>query len=546
MKPIYLTEIERCQSSFDGALMLQEIQSKVSKIIESRSYKKILDSQVPLYVSIVANPNSIRVKDLQKLENNIYLQISTDIENDYTIYSIVSRFSTITLPQSVESCLIGLSTKNISEQSGNENTTKTDEESIEFIAQTSSVTFDDLILSNEIKERLLRALAIIKNRDLIFDTWNFKKIDKATKSILCFYGPAGTGKTETAKAVGSYLGKKIIFSSYAQIESQYVGVGAKNLHAIFKAAEMQDALLFFDEADSFLSNRLSKTESSSDKHYNRMSNELFQLLENFNGCVIFATNLLTDVDNAFKSRIIDSIRFELPDEEARLSIIKLMIPNEFPLSASLTEEEYSRLIDLSNGFSGRDIRKAILLTLARASTLSVSSEKLVFDVEDIAVGFENVKKSKQQMDEEINGIEIDPAIGQELLDSQIFKEKLVTIAKLALNVESAKNIRAKNIYRELTYSILGVASENIELQDDETIQSVCCNITEKQKIELLDVAIKVLTVDGYLSDREREFLQDVMANCSITKATMEQICSYADSMAQANSTFINIETSMNK
>ena len=165
MKPIYLTEIEQCQSSFEGAFILQELQSKVSKIIESRSYKKILDSQVPLYVSIVANPNSIRVKDLQKLENNIYLQISPDIENDYTIYSIVSRFSTITLPQSVESCLIGLSTKNISEQSGNENTTKTDEESIEFIAQTSSVTFDDLILSNEIKERLLRALAIIKNRD---------------------------------------------------------------------------------------------------------------------------------------------------------------------------------------------------------------------------------------------------------------------------------------------------------------------------------------------------------------------------------------------
>ena len=89
-----------------------------------------------------------------------------------------------------------------------------------------------------------------------------------------------------------------MIASYASIESKWVGEGPKNLRRIFSDAEEQDAILFFDEADSFLSKRVSNAETGSDKHYNRRSNEMFQLLESYNGIVIFATNLVSDFDTA--------------------------------------------------------------------------------------------------------------------------------------------------------------------------------------------------------------------------------------------------------
>lgn len=82
-----------------------------------------------------------------------------------------------------------------------------------------------------------------------------------------------------AHALASELKKKIMIASYASIESKWVGEGPKNLRRIFSDAEEQDAILFFDEADSFLSKRVSNAETGSDKHYNRMSNEMFQSLD---------------------------------------------------------------------------------------------------------------------------------------------------------------------------------------------------------------------------------------------------------------------------
>ena len=518
---------------------LKLLQKQVASIVEDRQYRQILDSDVPLYVYLYANPDAKQLEDAQKKENGVYIRKTSEIEDDFSIYAIVERLGRMRYcPEYIETCLIVLSSMELS----NKPTDLIDnEEKPLFVAESPTKTFDDLILSDDVKNRIFNALAIVQNRELIFETWNFNKIDNATKSILCFYGPAGTGKTETAKAIGTYLHKKIIFSSYAQIESKYVGDGAKNLHAVFKAAEEQDALLFFDEADSFLSNRLSKTESSSDKHYNRMSNELFQLLETFNGCVIFATNLLSDIDKAFKSRIIDSIKFELPNEEARRKIISLMIPSAFPLEHPLSGEELKKLVDSSEDFSGREIRKAVLLALAKASVDFVDGRKQQFSIDDILYGFEEVKRVRREIEDEVDGVNLDPKIGQKLLDTQIFNEKLVSMAKLALNVENPNDEHAVRIYKEISQSLLRVASEDVKLSENETIGAICSDIKDlQQRTELLDIAIKVIAADGSVSEKEGGFLDDVMANLSIPSDMIGQIKSYAFSVANTNAELITI------
>ncbi len=254
---------------------------------------------------------------------------------------------------------------------------------------------DKVILDNLTHNQILRAIALINNQTLIFDTWGFRDVDPNTKTILCFYGAPGTGKTMCAHAIAKKIGKNILIASYASIESKWVGEGPKNMRKIFEDASNQDAILFFDEADSFLSKRVNNAETGSDKHYNRMSNEMFQLLEDFDGVVIFATNLVTDFDKAFKSRILSFVEFTLPDSNTRKKLIQSMIPSKLPLVTPLTEYEYEILSSASDGFSGREIRKALLTSLSEAALNS----RTTLSIDDLLIGFVSVQSERKAIED---------------------------------------------------------------------------------------------------------------------------------------------------
>lgn len=275
-----------------------------------------------------------------------------------------------------------------------------DDETVKsFEAVAPKYKLSNMILDKSTKQQLERAITLIRNQKLIFEDWGFKEIDPFTKTILCFYGSPGTGKTMCAHALATELGKKIIIASYASIESKWVGEGPKNLRKIFQDAEEQDAILFFDEADSFLSKRVQNAETGSDKHYNRMSNEMFQLLENYNGIIIFATNLVADFDKAFKSRILAFIEFTLPDEDTRARLIQVMTPRNLPMAKPLTLEELKELAVAIDGFSGREIRKGMLTVLSDGAMRGIKS----FTFEDFVRGFKAVKKDTESIEASISG-----------------------------------------------------------------------------------------------------------------------------------------------
>lgn len=267
-----------------------------------------------------------------------------------------------------------------------------------FMAISPKYKLDKVIMSVETKRQIERAITLIRNQKKIYQDWGFSEIDPHTKTILCFYGSPGTGKTMCAHALASELSKNILIASYASIESKWVGEGPKNLQRIFKDAKEQDAILFFDEADSFLSKRVNNAETGSDKHYNRMSNEMFQLLEDYNGIIIFATNLVTDFDKAFKSRILAFIEFKKPDLEARKRLIQIMIPSNLPMISPLSDNNLDELSQLSDGFSGREIRKAMLTTLSEGAMNGVNS----FSMNEFLNGFSSVKKETEAIDLTMN------------------------------------------------------------------------------------------------------------------------------------------------
>ncbi len=129
--------------------------------------------------------------------------------------------------------------------------------------------------------------------------------------------------------------------------------------------------MFFDEADSLLSKRLTNISQGSEQSINSMRSQLLICLEEFKGIVIFATNLVINYDKAFLTRLI-SIEFPIPDVETRVKIWnvhikpvddgkehKLNIPLASDVNVSELAEKYE--------FVGREIRNAVVNACVNAA-----------------------------------------------------------------------------------------------------------------------------------------------------------------------------------
>lgn len=261
--------------------------------------------------------------------------------------------------------------------------------------------FSQIVLSDHIKQQIEDAINIIQYKDLIYNKWGFYEVDTIPKSVLNFYGPPGTGKTMCAHAISKKLGKKLLALNYAEIESKYVGDAPKNLQRAFEIATKEDCVLFFDEADSFLGKRINNVSQGADQALNSLRSQMLILLEEHSGIVIFATNLVSNFDKAFESRILRHIKLELPIKEARMRIIQKMIPTKLPLEKPLTDEELEQLGQITDGFSGREIKNAILDTLLSKATKDKENAIFIFD--DFKNSFELKRDELETLKKEIDG-----------------------------------------------------------------------------------------------------------------------------------------------
>lgn len=261
-------------------------------------------------------------------------------------------------------------------------------------------SFDQLIIPDDLKKEIEEALGLLKYQNLIYKVWGFEKVDPIPKSVLNFYGPPGTGKTMCAHTIAKTLGKKLLALNYAEIESKYVGDSAKNLMNAFNTAKEHDCVLFFDEADSFLGKRIQNVTQGADQALNSLRSQMLILLEEFEGVVIFATNLVSNFDQAFESRILKHIKFVLPNEEARAVIIKKMIPEHLPFVQPLTDENIKSLSVIMEGLSGREIKGAILECML--AKVSKEGETATFSYDDFAKAFQHKQDALKALKEEKN------------------------------------------------------------------------------------------------------------------------------------------------
>jgi AAA+ superfamily predicted ATPase len=229
-------------------------------------------------------------------------------------------------------------------------------------------TFDQLVLDETASEELRYAINFEQVRDKVYVEWGLERLEPSPKLALNFWGASGTGKTMAAQALAQEIKKKIILASYAEIESKYHGDGPKNVKRLFQFASDNDAVLFIDEADSLLSKRLTNVTQGSEQAINSMRSQLLIQIEQFSGVVIFATNLASNYDSAFITRI-KSIQFKMPDKDMRKRLWNKMLLPSLPLDNDIDSEKLSEI----EGVCGRDIKNAVVKAAIKTAIEGFSS-----------------------------------------------------------------------------------------------------------------------------------------------------------------------------
>ncbi len=205
---------------------------------------------------------------------------------------------------------------------------------------TTRLTWDDLVLSREVSEAIETINGWIRHGAAIMDDWGFDTVIKPGYRSL-FHGPPGTGKTLTATLIGDAAGADVYRIDLSMIVSKYIGETEKNLANVFDQAENRNWILFFDEADALFSKR-TQTSSSNDRHSNQEISYLLQRIEDFPGVVILATNLKSNIDEAFARRFQSVIYFPVPDSDQRLKLWKNILTKD---RHNLDEKEMIHIAD---------------------------------------------------------------------------------------------------------------------------------------------------------------------------------------------------------
>ncbi|MBS3763392.1 MAG: ATP-binding protein [Planctomycetes bacterium] len=222
------------------------------------------------------------------------------------------------------------------------------------------MTFEQLVLSEEVSSALEMALAQAKSAKVLMKKWGLSDVIAYGRSVtLLFSGPPGTGKTASAEALAAELGRPIMVSDYSRIQNCFVGQTEKNIVKTFRQAQVHGAVLFWDEADAMFYSR----DSGYRSWEVRDVNVLLQELEKFEGVCVLATNRKISLDSALERRIGLKVEFERPDREMRREIWARLVPPGMPLADDVDLDRLSEP-DLSGG----EIKNAVLNAGRRALT----------------------------------------------------------------------------------------------------------------------------------------------------------------------------------
>ncbi|KAK7906818.1 hypothetical protein WMY93_015430 [Mugilogobius chulae] len=189
------------------------------------------------------------------------------------------------------------------------------------------------------------------------------------------YGPPGTGKTLLARAVASQLDCNFLKVVSSSIVDKYIA-----LYHIM------------DEIDAIGGRRFSEG-TSADREIQRTLMELLNQMDGFDTLhrvkMIMATNRPDTLDPALlrPGRLDRKIHIELPNEQARLDILKI---HSSPITKH-GELDFEAIVKLSDGFNGADLRNVC----TEAGLFAIRSDREYVTQEDFMKAVRKVADSKK-------------------------------------------------------------------------------------------------------------------------------------------------------
>ncbi|CUM66711.1 uncharacterized protein PRCAT00004389001 [Priceomyces carsonii] len=264
----------------------------------------------------------------------------------------------------------------------------------DIVVHGDEVYWDDIVGLEGAKNSLKEAVVYPFLRPDLF-----RGLREPTRGMLLF-GPPGTGKTMLARAVATESKSTFFSITASSITSKYLGESEKLVRTLFLLAKkLSPSIVFIDEIDSLLSSR-SENENESSR---RIKNEfLIQWSELSSAAaardkesddrvlILGATNLPWSIDEAARRRFVRRQYIPLPEDETRKhQIIKLL---QFQKN-TLSEDDYSGIIELTEGFSGSDIT-ALAKDSAMGPLRSLGDKLLLTPTENIRpINLEDFKNS---------------------------------------------------------------------------------------------------------------------------------------------------------
>jgi len=222
-----------------------------------------------------------------------------------------------------------------------------------------SVTLDDIggldHVKRAVREQIIQPLDT-ENEDLR-DTLNI-----TLSRGLLFYGPAGTGKTRTAKAVTNHVDGDLFIVDGPELVSKYYGETERQIRDVFQEAEQaaetsgNPSIVFFDELDSMAPPR-----GQADETERRIVAQLLSELDGFDErgdiIVIGATNLVDEIDQAIlrPGRFDTQLEFSKPGPEAREAILRISL-GETPTADDV---HLSAIAAETDKFTGADLAAVV-------------------------------------------------------------------------------------------------------------------------------------------------------------------------------------------
>tara|TARA_B100000674_G_scaffold468907_1_gene455210 strand:- start:185 stop:2494 length:2310 start_codon:yes stop_codon:yes gene_type:complete len=248
----------------------------------------------------------------------------------------------------------------------------------------SKTTFDDVKGVDEAKAELVEIVEYLKAPE------KFTKLGGKLPKGLLLVGPPGTGKTMLAKAVAGEARVPFFYSSGSEFEEMFVGVGARRVRDLFKAAKQHaPCIIFIDEIDAVGAARNPKDQQNTRMTLNQLLTEMDGFKASEGVIVLAATNTPGMLDKALirPGRFDRTVSVPNPDVGGRREILKTHA-KDVKMERNVDFDVIARG---TPGFSGADLANLINIAALKAAldgVAEVGAKHLDFAKDRILMGAE--------------------------------------------------------------------------------------------------------------------------------------------------------------